>query len=268
MLVVVEVYFYALPVVEVLQVVHGGVFICEFAGLAVDDVGIGYGCFDAIQEGVGVLLGGRTAVIAVEEGGIVGIGSHHCDGLHGLGQRQGGLTAGILVVGQQHHRLACRLCGEGVVFLAADYLRTKVGPWKLVCGVEHAQFEAAQKGLTEVVVEHALLDEPFIQCLGEHHEHLAALQVGAVEYSVDGCRQRVGVGLVLPLVVEVVDGVAVGEHDGVVAPFAAQDVHEQTVAGAAGLALITVVGTHHLAHITFLHQSLEGGEVGLPQVAH
>ena len=73
--------------------------------------------------------------------------------------------------------------------------------------------------------------------------------------------------LVLATVEEVVDGVAVGEHDGIVAPLVAQDVDEQTVAGAAGLTLETLVGAHHLAYVGFLHEGLEGGEVGLPEVA-
>ena len=68
--------------------------------------------------------------------------------------------------------------------------------------------------------------------------------------------------------VEIVDGVAVSQHDGVVAPFVAQDVYQQSVAGAAGLTLIAVVGTHHLAHIAFLYQCLESGQVGLPEVSH
>ena len=74
--------------------------------------------------------------------------------------------------------------------------------------------------------------------------------------------------LMLSSVVEVVDGIAVGEHNGFVAPLATQDIHQQAVAGAAGHALVAVVGTHHLAHVAFLHQCLEGRQVGLPEVAH
>ena len=72
--------------------------------------------------------------------------------------------------------------------------------------------------------------------------------------------------LVLAFVIEVVDGIAVSQHDGIVAPLVAQDIDEQTVAGATGLALKTLVGTHHLADVGFLDQSLEGRQIGLPQV--
>ena len=74
-------------------------------------------------------------------------------------------------------------------------------------------------------------------------------------------------GFVLTTVVEVVDGVAVGNNNTIIAPLVAQNVDEQTVAGAAGLTLETLIGAHHLAHITFLDQCLEGGQIGFPKVA-
>ena len=73
--------------------------------------------------------------------------------------------------------------------------------------------------------------------------------------------------LVLAAVEEVVDGIAVGEDNGFIAPLVAQDVDEQAVATTAGLALKALVGTHHLAHVSFLHQSLEGWQIRLPEVA-
>ena len=73
--------------------------------------------------------------------------------------------------------------------------------------------------------------------------------------------------LVLSFVVEVVDSIAVGQHDTIVAPFVAQDIDEQTVAGATWLTLESLISTHHFAHIGFLYQSLEGWQVGLPQIA-
>ena len=57
----------------------------------------------------------------------------------------------------------------------------------------------------------------------------------------------------LATVEEVVDGITVGEHNTIVFPLVAQDVNEQAVAGTAGLAFETLVGTHHLANVTFLN---------------
>ena len=119
-----------------------------------------------------------------------------------------------------------------------------------------------------MVVEGALLNETLLQSLSQHHEHLTTLEVSTVEHSIDRSLQWTSVSLVLTTIIEVVDGVAVGEHDGIIAPLVAQDVNEQTVAGTARLALVTVVGTHHLAHIALLHQCLEGWEVSFPKVAH
>ena len=118
-----------------------------------------------------------------------------------------------------------------------------------------------------MLVEHVLLDEAFLESFGQAHEHLSAFQVCTVQNGVDRCRKSVFMSLMLSAVKEIVDGIAVGEHNGVVAPFVAQDVDEQAIAGAAGLALEALVGAHHLAHVGFLHQRLEGGQIGLPQVA-
>ena len=34
----------------------------------------------------------------------------------------------------------------------------------------------------------------------------------------------------------------------------------------AGITIYALVGTHHLSHVTLLHQCLEGGQIGFPQV--
>ena len=73
---------------------------------------------------------------------------------------------------------------------------------------------------------------------------------------------------VLALVVEVADGAAVGDDDAAEAPLVAQDFLQEPVAGAARLALITLVGAHHLLHVGLLDDGAEGRQVGLPEVAH
>ena len=153
------------------------------------------------------------------------------------------------------------------MLLAADDILAQVSPGQRFGGIEHAQLETARERAAQVVIEVALLDKTLLQSFGERHEHLSALQVGAVEHGVDTGTERILMGLVLSLVIEIVDGVAVGHHQSVVAPLVAQDVYEQSVAGAAGTALETLIGAHHLAHIAFLHQCLKGGQIGLPQVA-
>ena len=115
-------------------------------------------------------------------------------------------------------------------------------------------------------VEIALLDHTLLQTLGKRHKHLTALQIRTVEHSIHRCRETILMRLVLTAVEEVVDSVAVGEHDTIVAPLVAQDINQQSVARTTGFPLETLVGTHHLAHITFLHQRLEGGQIGLPEV--
>ena len=35
----------------------------------------------------------------------------------------------------------------------------------------------------------------------------------------------------------------------------------------AGVTINTLIGTHHLSHVSFLYQSLEGRQIGFPEVA-
>ena len=77
----------------------------------------------------------------------------------------------------------------------------------------------------------------------------------------------VGVSVVGAGGVEVADGAAVRHDDVPIAPVVAQDAVQQAVAAAAGAALETVVGAHHLLDVGLLHQSLEGRQIGLVQVA-
>ena len=59
--------------------------------------------------------------------------------------------------------------------------------------------------------------------------------------------------LMLTFIKEIVDGIAVGNHESVVTPLVAQDIDEQTVAGAAGLTLETLVGARsRLVGSTFM----------------
>ncbi len=59
--------------------VGGVVLVGEFAAFDVGDVGVGDGLPDAFEERVLVVVGGSAAVIAVEEFGVVGVGTNHED---------------------------------------------------------------------------------------------------------------------------------------------------------------------------------------------
>ena len=72
----------------------------------------------------------------------------------------------------------------------------------------------------------------------------------------------------LALGVEVVDSVAVGQYDALIAPLVAQDILKQALRRAARLTLIAVVGAHHLLDITVNHQGLEGRKISLPEIPH
>ena len=155
-----------------------------------------------------------------------------------------------------------------MVLFAADHIRSKSCPWKHFRRVEHTELETAVEGSAEVAVEHIFLDEAFLKTFLEDLEHSSALEVCTVEDSVYRCFKRTCMSLVLALSVEIVDRVAVCEDYAVEAPFAAEDIHEKTVACTAWNALITVVCAHDLAYISFLDEGLEGRKVCLPEVTH
>ena len=67
--------------------------------------------------------------------------------------------------------------------------------------------------------------------------------------------------------VEVTYGTAVADHKALETPLAAQYLVEVTRLSAAGHGVYALVCAHHLGHVALLHQPLEGGQIGLPQVA-
>ena len=66
---------------------------------------------------------------------------------------------------------------------------------------------------------------------------------------------------------EVADGSAVADHQSLEAPLIAQYLLQQTIGAAAGVAVETLIGTHHLLDAPLLHQRLEGWQIGFPKVA-
>ena len=119
-----------------------------------------------------------------------------------------------------------------------------------------------------MVVQYRFFYHSFFQCFGQHHEYLTTFQIGTIQYGIDRGFQWSGMCFMLSFVVEIVDGVAIGQHDTVKPPFASQDIYQQTVAGTTRNTFVTIVGTHHFAYIAFLYQCFEGRQIGFPQIAH
>src|SRR5580698_10025651 len=65
---------------------------------------------------------------------------------------------------------------------------------------------------------------------------------------------------------EVVDGVAVGGDEALEVPVLAEDIFEEEIACAGGLAIDGVVGAHDGVGFGFGDGGAEGGEVGVPEV--
>ena len=68
--------------------------------------------------------------------------------------------------------------------------------------------------------------------------------------------------------VEVADSSTVADHQVLKAPVIAQDGLQQAVRTTAGVVVQTLIGTHHLTHITLRHQMLKGRHIGFPEVTY
>ena len=106
-------------------------------------------------------------------------------------------------------------------------------------------------------VQNSFIDHTLVKGLSQNHEYLTALEVSTVQHCINGSTKRVWVSLMLAFVVEIIDGITVGKHDSVIVPFAAEDIHQKTIACAARNAFVTVISAHHFADIAFLDQSFE-----------
>ena len=151
---------------------------------------------------------------------------------------------------------------------AAQGLLVELRPGEPLGRVEHTQLDTGLEDAAHVHVDVRLRDQALLDSIVQGLVARTALHVGAGQDRVGGSAGGVGVRAVLALVVEVADGAAVGHHDAAEAPLVTQDLLQEPVAGAARLALIALVGAHHLLHIGLLHDGAEGREVGLPEVAH
>lgn len=74
----------ALAGVEIAEVVDGVVLVGKFAALEVSDLGVWNGIADAFEQGVLVVVGRGAAVVAVEQGNVVGVRTYDDDFLEVL----------------------------------------------------------------------------------------------------------------------------------------------------------------------------------------
>ena len=153
------------------------------------------------------------------------------------------------------------------MLLAADDALGNARPRHHFVAIEVAKVEASLQQPAHAHVDLFLGNFACCHRLGQRLVVLSALHIGACQHSL--CRCLVGVGgvAVTALLPEVVDGPAVAHHQSLVAPLVAQNLLQQTGVATARLAVPALIGTHHLGHMALLHQCLEGGQVGFPEVA-
>ena len=229
------------------------------ASLHIADAG-GQLVADAFQ--YGHRMGGLTVVDAPHHRGVGGIGTHDDDlgRVFLQGQR-------VVLVVQQHHLLACHGQRQVLVSLAGDDALGYAGPFDEGVGIEITQVEPCLEQLRDATVDLLLRDGAGLDGLGQCLIVAATFEVGTAEDGLGGGCPGIGRDAMGARHPEIADGSAVTHHQSSEAPLVAEDLAQQFVAAAAGLALEALIGAHHLLDAADLHEVLEGGEVGLPQVA-
>ena len=215
---------------------------------------------DALQDAHTAV--GHTVVVAPKHGLAVGVGTDHGDALLPFPERQH-----TVLVLQQHDGFTGHVEGQLTVFLAVHGGVRNLRPRHQLRIVHLTQVEATFQEALHVLVHLLFGEESLLHSLGDRAIDVvpSALHVGTGQRAHTGGVHLVAGGLVvLP---EVAHGATVAHHKVLEAPFVSQDLLEQAVAAAAGLVLPALVGTHHLSHLSLLHQVFEGGQIGLVQVA-
>ena len=151
---------------------------------------------------------------------------------------------------------------------AAEVVKSEVCPREHLGGIEHSELEAGAQDAAEIDIDLGLGDEALGDGFHQGFVGGTAFYVRTGKHCVGGSAGGIRMSTVVVGTVEIVDGAAVGNDYSAESPFVAEDVLEQPVAGAAGLALIPVVCAHHFLHVAFLDDHPEGGEIGLPEVPH
>ena len=153
-----------------------------------------------------------------------------------------------------------------LVGIAGDDAVGDPGPGIPLAGVEVAQLETGDEQAAERAVEVCLLDVAASDGFGQVLVFRAALHIGACQHSL-GRGFGTVLGDVVPAGQEIAYGTAVAGDDAIEAPLLAQYLLLVAGLGAAGLSVDALVGAHHLGHLALLDEGLEGGQIGLPEVA-
>ncbi|OQB66493.1 MAG: hypothetical protein BWX93_01944 [Bacteroidetes bacterium ADurb.Bin139] len=129
--------------------------------------------------------------------------------------------------------------------------------------IKIAQVKTAGQHTQQAPVNVFFLDQPALNAFGQRLVGIIlpdALHIGPGQYAFGSGMNRGGRYFVRSE--EVRDGSAVGNHDILETPFITQDALQQAGTAAAGFVIYPLIGTHDLAHTSFLYQGLESRQVG------
>ena len=182
-----------------------------------------------------------------------------------FGKRQE--ISGVL---QQHHGFTGALQGQSVILRSVASRQRDLCIGHLIERIEQSEAEADIQGTRQGAVHIRLRAKPILDSLCQRHigatahGHAAHAQVHAI---LDRPRRSTR-GVLFQFVgrPNVGDGIHVGDHIALEAPFAAQDVVEKELARGAGFASEAIVCTHDGPCLAFDDGGFKRWEISLPKI--
>ena len=151
------------------------------------------------------------------------------------------------------------------MLLAGNNTFRNLSPCVQFVAVEVAQFEAGNEQAAQATVQVSLFDIATLNSCRQIFVFRTTLHIGACQYGLGRSLWTV-FGYIVPCGQEVTDGSAVAGNQSLKSPFVAQDLLLIAALGTTSLSVDSLISTHHLSHLAFLYQCLEGRQIGLPKV--
>ena len=143
---------------------------------------------------------------------------------------------------------------------AVRYLR----PSHSLRRIKHAELESRLHQALYGRGDFGFTRQSLFDCGNQGFIGLTTIQIEPVLDAQRGCGFSGGNKLVL--VEDIVDGIAIGHHVTIKAPFLAQNVLQQARAGRCRFAIDAVVSAHNRLHMRITHQRMKCGQIGLVQI--
>ena len=201
-----------------------------------------------------------TRIVASQHDGVIGIRSHHHNLLIAVQRQQ------LVSVLKKYDTFFCYLLSQILMSLAGDDVLRNLSPRHGFILIEIAELETSHQQALQTLVYLILIDHSRLHSLRNGAIGAAALQVGTGINSLGSCLGSSLCRTVIARHIEIVNSSAIGSNQSLESPFFSENLALKLGVGTARSTIYTLIGTHHLSHMSILYQRLEGREISLPQI--